>query len=378
MTNGPASLLDDGIRALQAGEMDRALSLLNAAVASSPADGRAHGYLGICKARRGDLAGSVTSLQEAARLQPSDPMAQFNLAVALMQAQRTDEARAAFQAVLALDPSNAKAQQGLQQLGGTAPAQPAPTAAPPAWNPQARGVDLSAPAGSYDQTQPVSTQPPGPATLTGEPYAPQPSMQPAQPLGGQPYQQPTQTFPPPAQPYPPQGQPYQQPGYGAPQPSPYPPQPAGGMRYTPPVQQFAPAGAPPSAGLRIARGLGWGFLWGQWWTVLNLFWAFVWGGVNSLGGKHENLVLMGVILGVIFVLVFGVAGAVVGLIIGAMNAPVQTGAVIGIVFGLIFCGLEVVLGGFQPGMLINIFFWFYTGRYVGAKVAMHVQRPVIT
>ena len=59
MSDGPATLLSDGTRALQAGDLERADSLLIAAVAANPSDGRAHGYLGICKARRGDMAGSV-------------------------------------------------------------------------------------------------------------------------------------------------------------------------------------------------------------------------------------------------------------------------------------------------------------------------------
>lgn len=381
MTDGPAALLDDGIRALQAGDMDRALSLLNASVAANPADGRAHGYLGICKARKGDLAGSVNSLQEAARLQPSDPMAQFNLAVALMQAQRTDEARAAFQAVLALDPSNAKAQQGLQQLGaGAQPAQPAAPTAPPAWNPQARGVDLSAPAGSYDLTQPVPTQQPGPVPLTGEPYNPQPTIQPAQPLGGQPYQQPTQSFPPPAQPYLPQGHPYQQPGYGAPPPSPYPPQPTGGMRYTAPVQQFAPAGAPPSAGLRIARGVGWGALLGQCWTIWILIRIGLGLGTISLSGNAEadtakNLFIfftIGAVIG------YAILGGLVGLIIGAGNLTADVGAAIGIGASIIQMGLQFFLGlRSGPGLIFGIFLAIAVGRYVGTTIAGRVQNQVL-
>jgi hypothetical protein len=322
MTDGPVNPLDEGIRALQSGDLDRADPLLNAAVAANPTDGRAHGYLGICKARRGDIAGSITSLQESARLQPSDATAQFNLAVALVQAQRTGEAREALQRVLTLDPSNSKALAALQQLDAASTAQTPMSADVTAeMPPSSRGVDLSSSTGSYEMPAPGSTYPPQSYPQTG--------------------------FPPPGQPYPTQG------------------------------TVTAPSVVEPSIGLRIARGIGWGFLCGQFWTALNLFWFFVWGGVDSASsGKGIGLLGTGIFLAILFFIVFGFLGSLVGMIIGAGNASVSTGAIIGVVAGLILCGLEFLMTGGNASSLVNVFFWFFTGRYVGANIAARVQQPV--
>ncbi len=322
MTDGPVNPLDEGIRALQSGDLNRADSLLNAAVAANPADGRAQGYLGICKARRGDLVGSVTSLQEAARLQPKDATAQFNLAVALVQAKRSAEAREALQRTLTLDPTNAKAQAALQQLGATVSEQSAePPDVTAEWSTAARGTDLSSPSGSYEMPSPAQSYPP----------------QSYPPAG----------YPPPGQPYPPHGT---------------------GM---------AQSAVLPSTGLRIARGIGWGFICGQFWTALNLFWEFAFGAAQSTPGeKGPGLLAVFIFSALLFVFVFGFAGSLVGLIIGAANAPVSTGAIIGVVAGLILCGLEFLISGGRASTLLNIFFWFFTGRYVGAIIAARVQQPV--
>src|SRR5207244_343291 len=105
MSSSESTIVDQGIRALQTGDLESAHTLLSQAVVHAPADGRAHGYLGICKARRGDPQGSIGSLEEAARLQPNDANARYNLAVALIQAQATDRPRAALQGALAIDPN---------------------------------------------------------------------------------------------------------------------------------------------------------------------------------------------------------------------------------------------------------------------------------
>jgi len=124
----------------------------------------------------------------------------------------------------------------------------------------------------------------------------------------------------------------------------------------------------PSAGLRMARGLGWGALWGQWWTLLNAFWFLVFGGYKQ-GGFAAAVIIAGIF-------VFGFVGSLVGLIEGAVDASVETGSIIGIVAGLIFAVIELVLLGFSASGFVSILFWIYTGRRVGSMIASKIQQPV--
>jgi hypothetical protein len=78
---------------------------------------------------------------------------------------------------------------------------------------------------------------------------------------------------------------------------------------------------------------------------------------------------------VAFVGLFTVGGVVAGLIIAALKPSLTTGIAVGVVIGIGFCALEVLkFGGAE--MYINIFFWFFTGRYIGANIAARVHRPI--
>lgn len=287
MTPEPGSALDQGIRHLQANDLQAAIEYLQQAVREDPSNGRAYGYLGIAQSQLGDLAAGVASLEEAARLQPEDAGAHYNLGVALTQAQRLSEARAALQRALALDPNHSRARGALESLGPG---------------------DIS--------PQPAALAEPAPAAAPGA-----------------------------------------------------------GMQYTPPPPTLGTVDAyAPPAGRRIARGLGWGALYAQWWTIWIVFWQFVWSG---LGSKNDVNLPLGTILILVLALALFLAlvGSVVGLIIGAANAPPEHGAIIGVVAGILLLGVEFFV--FRSGsVLINIFFWFFTGRYVGALVAARVQQPV--
>src|SRR5262249_52185493 len=133
------------------------------------------------------------SLQEAARLQPGDATAQYNLAVALGQGQRLMEARAALEHALQIDPNHAKARAALNSLAATMsqvappppmaqPMQPLnapqtyqPLNTPQAYQPLSQPQPLNAPLQPLNQPmQPQAYQPLG-----------QPLNQPLQPLGGQ-------------------------------------------------------------------------------------------------------------------------------------------------------------------------------------------------
>lgn len=141
-----------------------------------------------------------------------------------------------------------------------------------------------------------------------------------------------------------------------------------GMPYAPKPIVRPPEWQTPSLELRLARGLGWGALYGQWWTLWTLFSMFAFG-----GGKNMAILIAFVL---VFAVLFAVAGMGVGLIIGATNVRPDKGALIGIAVALALMGLEFLFFGQDPRMLINIFFWFFTGRFIGASVAVRVQKAV--
>src|SRR5262249_22549996 len=127
-------------------------------------------------------------LQQAANLQPNDAGAQYNLAVALSQAQRAGEARAALERALIFDPNHAKARAALQSLEASASppaAPPAPDAAyglaSPNYTPP-QPIGLNAP--NYSPPPPVvglaspNYTPPQPAGLGSPNYAPPPPILP--------------------------------------------------------------------------------------------------------------------------------------------------------------------------------------------------------
>jgi hypothetical protein len=123
----------------------------------------------------------------------------------------------------------------------------------------------------------------------------------------------------------------------------------------------------PGAGRRIVRGMLWGALYGQWWTLWTIISEFVWG--------HATVDAKFVIVAIVMAFVFGFFGSLTGLIIGASNANFRTGPAIGIGAGILLCLLEAALTKDATSM-INLFFYFFTGRFVGAGITWRVQQPV--
>jgi hypothetical protein len=128
-------------------------------------------------------------------------------------------------------------------------------------------------------------------------------------------------------------------------------------------------GKPPSVGLRLLRGWGWGIVYGQWWTLWTVISAFV-----GLGGRPTfNAEFF--IGKVVEAIAYGFFGSLAGLIIGAANLEEEQGVYVGVGAGLLLLGLEYLVYK-SPLVLINIFFYFFTGRYVGRGIAGRVQQPV--
>jgi len=348
MTMPPTDPADEGMRLLQQGDAAGAVAFLQQAVQNDPSNGVAYQFLGIALSQIGDLAGGIASLEEAARLLPQNAGVQYNLGVALTQAERTEEARAALSKALEIDPNNAKARTALERLPA-APAEPMAPAisdeprrfAPPTAGPAAPAVPTlgtlggMAPIGGATPP-PVATAPsPAPLSATPSPYGP--SLAPPVPVAQ----------------------------------SPSPSDAVGGMAYVPPAvvspQMFSQE---PTTGQRILRGLGWGALYGQWWTLWNIVSAMIWGGFSG----HSSAILVFTVI--LMVVVFAFMGAIAGLIIGAINGDEGTGTVVGIVFGLLCFGGEMLLA--HSGLAFtSIIFWFFTGRYVGRNIGRRVQERVV-
>jgi hypothetical protein len=134
-----------------------------------------------------------------------------------------------------------------------------------------------------------------------------------------------------------------------------------------PNDSFLAEVTPPSVLRRIGRGWMWGGLYGQWWTLWSVISGFIWGQA-SLNGEW-------VVATLLMAIIYGFFGSLTGLIIGAANASPNAGTNIGVGVGLFLCLLELALSR-DPKALINVIFYFFTGRYVGAGITGRVQHPV--
>lgn len=322
MDTSNASLTGQGIQALQSGHLAQAIDLLNQALRQNPNDALTATYLGIAHCRQKDFETGIPMLTQATQLQPANATFQYNLAVGLYQAGRKEEAKAAFERALAIDPHHAQAQAALTKLQ----------------------TELA----NANPSQPTSVPP------QQSPTASPPHYQ-AQWLGGSP----------PPQPYP---QPPVQPSpiYPTPTGTAYPPS-APGLVYNP---QSAAADQHPSITTRLVRGLGWGALYGQWWTFWNIFWFTILSMVNWNGPEWLFILILTLVLAV----VFGIAGSLLGLLLGAIDADPDQGALIGIGVGLVFWLLEILITHFALlSAFINFLFWMFTGRRVGRMIARKIQ-----
>jgi hypothetical protein len=312
MSEQPFNSVDEGARLLQAGELDRSLELLAGAVTMEPQNVRALTLLGLCQARRGEHAAAAAAMAEAARLQPQDAGAQYNLAVALFQNAQLEAARAAAERAVALNPEHTAARQLLERIGA------APSASEEAAPPEAAPPAWAAPSAA-------GTEPPADASFPR--------------------------------------------GFPAPEARPFPPAeppPGPGMVYTPQAGSEQ-SGEAPSLGKRLVRGLLWGALMGQWWTLWMMFWTVVW----NFSRLSQPLIL--IFAAIVFCVIFGFAGSLLGLIIGGTNAGPELAAGVGVAAGLLLCGLEAVLA---RGSWYNVFFYFFTGRYIGGLIWTKVHQPV--
>ncbi len=119
-----AEVLQAGSAAHQAGNLAQAETHYQAVLRAMPAEFNALHLMGVVRLQQNRLAEAVDFLRKAVAQNPTVPVAQFNLGLALAGAERHAEALAAFDAAIAADPNageaheargNAFAQLGRQQ-----------------------------------------------------------------------------------------------------------------------------------------------------------------------------------------------------------------------------------------------------------------------
>ncbi|HET6382129.1 MAG TPA: tetratricopeptide repeat protein [Armatimonadota bacterium] len=328
---------DEGLRLLQSGDVEGAMSQFQQALTQNPADGRSHGLLGVCYARRGETESAIRSMQEAARLQPNDASAHYNLGLILFQSQRLPEAKAELDAALAIDPGNARAKELVNRIGAASPdvaglAGGLAAPAPPAWGQPAPAAAPPFPgAPAYSQEAPAWS--PTPAFTAGGAAGGMTAFPGAQGMTGNVT------------------------AVHGPQ----------GMQFNPATSAISRTAAP-TTGRRVLRGWLWGAAWGQWWTLWTIVSAFIWG-----HGATDTAFVLGM---VIFAIVYAFFGSLSGIIIALANADIGTGAMIGIGAGLCCLGIEFLMGHDAAALVFNVIFYVITGRYIGARIARQVQAPV--
>lgn len=111
-----ASAVDEGVAALDRGDLAAARAAFNKALAANPKDADAHKYLGLLDDRAGNLQAAARHFAEAARLAPASASARNNYGVILLRLGRAREAAAEFEASLRADPEQPNALVNLAQI----------------------------------------------------------------------------------------------------------------------------------------------------------------------------------------------------------------------------------------------------------------------
>jgi uncharacterized RDD family membrane protein YckC len=143
------SLREQGMQALEQGDLDRAIDFLARAVMADDRDAESKALLGVAYSQKGLHAQAQRALQTAIELEPGNPNYRFNLGVVMERAGSSQDAAAAYREVLRIDPGHTQAQARLQAVGGTAvlppSEQPTVAAPPPAEPAPAPGIGAPSP-----------------------------------------------------------------------------------------------------------------------------------------------------------------------------------------------------------------------------------------
>jgi len=107
--SGPAPLLQNALRFLEAADPDAAELLLDTHLAKHPPDAESHNVRGLIARARGRAELAAAAFAEAAALAPAEPLYAVNRALALADLGRGPEALAALEAALQRRPGDAEA-----------------------------------------------------------------------------------------------------------------------------------------------------------------------------------------------------------------------------------------------------------------------------
>lgn len=116
-----SKLLDNGVKQMNAGNLEEAEQLFEQALRVSPTNGKPYYYLGVLSAKQQNYDRSLSFLEQAEGYLHDDPfwMSQILMqeGLVLKSLNRKAEAKAKFQEALRLDPSNQYAARELKNLG---------------------------------------------------------------------------------------------------------------------------------------------------------------------------------------------------------------------------------------------------------------------
>jgi len=119
--NNDVALNNLGILYLEKGQLDDAISRLQAAVDLRPENGPAHNNLAKAMLQKGDTAGAMIHYREFLDIEPQNVEARNILGTALIQQGRATEAIAQWQEALAIQPDNGNAASNLAWAFATCP-----------------------------------------------------------------------------------------------------------------------------------------------------------------------------------------------------------------------------------------------------------------
>ena len=176
------SLREQGVQALQEGDLDKAVDLLARAVMADDADSEAKALLGVAYSQKGLHAQARRALQTAVEIEPQNANFRFNMGVVLERAGDMQGAVMAYRDALQINKDHPQARARLQALGPQAQAllANAPKAAEPV------GVPTYSP--EQPPSGPISGLPPVGPLAGGQTVgmAPPPSTYNAPPVAGSP------------------------------------------------------------------------------------------------------------------------------------------------------------------------------------------------